>query len=252
METPVIQGAGQIRVFHDLETLSRAAADLLFTLSHMATAARGTFTVAISGGSTPMKLYSLLGSKEYREKIPWKGVHIFWADERAVPKEHEESNFKLANDAFLSKVPLPEENIHRIAGEKDPEEAAREYEEEIRTFFGGSGLPVFDLVILGMGEDGHTASLFPGSPVLNERSRLAVPAYPETMKTQRVTLTLPVLKQAAHVLFLVPGSAKAQILYDILEGGKEDQYPAGLVRPVSGGLEWLIEREAAAKLSSAE
>lgn len=243
--------AGQIRVFHDLEALSRAAADLFFTLSHMAIAARKKFTVALSGGSTPARLYSLLGSDEYCEKITWQGVHVFWTDERAVPKEHPESNYRLADTSLLSKVPLPAGNIHRIRGEEEPRSAAQRYEEEIRQFFGGTQVPVFDLVILGAGEDGHTASLFPGSAPLNERVRLAAPVLMDRPKIDRVTLTLPVLNHAAHILFLVSGRKKGDILRELLEGEHRDTYPAGLVQPVNGSLEWLVDKDAAALLRNA-
>lgn len=242
--------AGQVRVFHDLEALSRAAADLFFTLSHMAIAARKKFTVALSGGSTPATLYSLLGSDEYREKITWQGVHVFWADERAVPKEHPESNYRLADTSLLSKVPLPAGNIHRIGGEKEPQGAAQDYDEEMRQFFGGTQVPVFDLVILGAGEDGHTASLFPGSTSLNEHVRLAAPVFMDLPNIDRVTLTLPVLNHAAHILFLVSGEKKGDILRELLEGEHRDTYPAGLVQPVKGSLEWLVDKDAAALLQN--
>ncbi len=243
--------AGQIRVFHDLEALSRAAADLFFTLSHMAISVRKKFAVAFSGGSTPARLYALLASDEYREKVTWKGVHVFWADERSVPKEHPESNYRLAYTSLLSKVPLPAGNIHRIRGEEDPRGAAEEYDEAMRQFFGGTLVPVFDLVILGVGEDGHTASLFPGSASLNERVRLAAPVLMDRPKIDRVTLTLPVLNHAAHILFLVSGRKKGDILRELLEGEYRDTYPAGLVQPVNGSLEWLVDKDAAALLRNA-
>ena len=158
---------------------------------------------------------------EYRNQVHWHSVHFFWVDERCVPKEHEESNFKTAFDALLSKVPIPDENIHRIRGEEDPERGARDYEEDVRKFFGMSGLPMFDLVILGMGEDGHTASLFPGSKSLEEAIRLAVPVYLEKPNWNRITLTLPVLNNAAQIIFLVAGRSKAAVLSEILGDGHQ-------------------------------
>jgi 6-phosphogluconolactonase len=170
-----------------------------------------------------------------------------------VPKEHEESNFKTAFNRLLSKVPIPDENIHRIRGEEDPDQAATDYEKEVRRFFGMSGLPMFDLVILGMGEDGHTASLFPGSNLLKERIRLAAPVYLERPNRNRITLTLPVLNNATQILFLVAGHSKADVVYEILEDGrKRERYPAGLIHPVHGSITWLIDQEAAEKLRGIE
>jgi 6-phosphogluconolactonase len=170
-----------------------------------------------------------------------------------VPKEDEESNFKTAFDRLLSKVSIPDENIHRIKGEEDPDKAARGYEKEVRRFFGMSGLPMFDLVILGMGEDGHTASLFPGSNLLKERIRLAAPVYLEKPNRKRITLTLPVLNNATQILFLVAGHSKADVVYEILgHGQKKERYPAGLIRPVHGSITWLIDQEAAEKLGEIE
>jgi 6-phosphogluconolactonase len=175
-------------------------------------------------------------------------MHIFWADERCVPLDRPESNYKLAHDAFLSSVPLPAENIHRIRGEEEPAEAAQAYEDELRSFISSPGVMVFDLIILGAGEDGHTASLFPGSAALRERTRLAVPVFLEQPKINRVTLTLPVLNHAAQVLFLASGRAKVDVVWDILEGGDTRHYPAGRVRPVNGDVTWFIDRQAAGKL----
>lgn len=237
----------QVRTFQDRKALSRAAADLFVSLSRNTIAAQGRFAVALSGGSTPKGLYTLLGTVPYREAVPWPRVHLFWADERCVPQDHPESNYKLAYDAFLSRVSLPSENIHRIRGEEEPGKAARVYEDDLRRFFGG-GVPVFDLLLLGAGEDGHTASLFPGSPSLHETTRVALPVYLERPKRDRVTLTLPVLNRAAHVLFLASGRAKAAVVSEILEGGNVQRYPAGLVQPVNGDVLWLIDREAAVKL----
>lgn len=228
--------------------MSRAAADFFVTLANQRIAAEGRFAVALSGGSSPKQLYTFLGSPPYRDAVPWPQVHFFWADERCVLPDHPKSNYKLAFDAFLSRIPLPDANIHRIKGEEGPVAAAQSYEEDLRIFFGGPGVPVFDLIMLGVGEDGHTASLFPGSPSLQETVRLAVPVYLERPKRDRVTLTLPVLKHAAHVLFLASGRAKADVVSGVLDGNNVRRYPAGLVRPVNGEVTWLIDREAAEKL----
>lgn len=240
---------GELLVFSDLEELSHMAASFLSCIAGTSIASRGKFTVAISGGSTPKRLYFLLGT-EYREKVQWDGVEVFWADERCVPAGHEESNYESARDLLLSNVPVKKGNIHRIRGELPPEQGALRYEEEIRACFGSPGIPVFDLIILGMGQDGHTASLFPGSGSLKETGRLAVPVHLQRPETpERITLTLPVLNNAAHVLFLVSGSLKADVIRDILEDkDKRNNYPAGLVSPAHGDLTWLIDREAASKL----
>jgi 6-phosphogluconolactonase len=250
METLVTPGSDvSIQVLSDLDAISHKAAEIFLNLSTNSLPAKESFAVALSGGSTPRRFYRLLGSAPYRNQVGWRRIHFFWADERCVPREHEESNFKTVYDAFLSRVPVPEANIHRIRGEKSPDEAAREYDGAIKAFRGGTEIPVFDLIILGMGEDGHTASLFPGSEALREKKRLAVPVYKGGQEVHRVTLTLPILNNAFQVLFLVSGQSKSKVLSEILEGGeKRSGYPAGLVAPAHGKITWLIDREAAEKL----
>ncbi len=240
----------QVRVFPDPEALSRAAAEFFVALSKKTIASQGRFIVALSGGSTPRRLYTLLGSLPYRNDIGWKQVHVFWADERCVPEYHEESNFKLAVDTLLSRVAIPRENIHRIRGEDGPERAAEEYERNIRSFFGTTEFPVFDLILLGAGEDGHTASLFPGSPALRERTRLAAAVHLEPPKPGRVTLTLPVLNHAAQTLFLASGNAKAGVVHAVLENRNPLHYPAGLIQPVQGGVSWFVDTQAAGLLTA--
>jgi 6-phosphogluconolactonase len=235
----------KIHVLLDLEAISHEAASLSVALAKKSIGERGRFVTALSGGSTPRKLYDLLASEPYRGQVDWERVHVFWADERCVPPDHMESNFRLAFDRVLSKVPLPKENIHRIRGEVPPEEGAQDYEKNLRQFF-GTGFPVLDLIILGMGEDGHTASLFPGSESIEETERLVVPVYLDKSKWARITLTFPVLNHARQIVFLVSGRAKAAVLSEVL--GNEDQrekYPAGLIEPVHGQLTWLIDEEAA-------
>lgn len=240
----------QVRVFPDTEALSRAAAEFFTAFSKKAVASHGGFTVALSGGSTPRRLYTLLGSPPYRNAVDWKQTHVFWADERCVPEYHEESNFKLAVDTLLSRVAIPKENIHRIKGEDGPERAAEEYERDLRSFFDTTEFPVFDLVLLGAGEDGHTASLFPGSPVLRERTRLAAAVNLQSPKPGRVTLTLPMLNHAVQTLFLASGPAKARVVHAILENGNPLHYPAGLVQPVRGGVTWFVDKQAAGLLTT--
>ncbi len=250
METPLITDSNlQIETFPDLEAISHKAAEIFLSLSRSALQSKESFAVALSGGSTPRKFYHLLGCTPYCRQIEWQRIHFFWADERCVPPDHEQSNFKTVYDALLSTVPVPGENIHRIRGEESPEEAARAYEAVMETFWGKDNMPVFDLIVLGMGEDGHTASLFPETEALNEEKRFAVPVYRKKPEINRVTLTLPVLNNASQVLFLVSGQAKAKVLAAILGGGgTKDHYPAGLVSPARGKITWLIDQEAASLL----
>jgi 6-phosphogluconolactonase len=250
METSVIERSNRkIEVLSDLEALSHRAASIFVRASRNSIAAKKRFAVAISGGSTPRRLYMLLGSEAYRDHVDWQSVHFFWADERCVSKDDEASNFKMAFDALLSTIALPEENIHRIKDEEAPDQAARDYEEEIRGFFGRAGWPEFNFVILGVGEDGHTASLFPGSKSLEETARLAIPVYLGEPRKDRITLTLPVLNNADQVLFLVAGHSKAAVLSEVFEETeKKRRLPVELINLVHGNMVWLIDQEAAGKL----
>jgi 6-phosphogluconolactonase len=242
-ETP-----GTVVVLPDLDALSHEAAQIFVLLSQASIAARGKFAVALSGGSTPRALYSLLAQERYSGAVEWNKVHLFWADERCVPPDHPASNFKLASETFISSVTLPSENSHRIKGEKEAAVAAGEYEQDIRAFFAGEGVPAFDLVILGVGEDGHTASLFPGSSALTETKRFAVPVLRKRPGPDRVTLTLPSLNNALHVLFLAAGKTKAAVLREIIDEGNRMGHPAGLLRPARGSVRWLLDRDAASQL----
>src|SRR5574337_1721503 len=237
-----------IRKFPDPDSLSREAADFMLACSRRVLASRERFTVALSGGATPKKLYSLLAAPPWRDAFPWPGTHIFWSDGRCVPPGNPESNYKLAFDGFLSRLPLPAQNIHRIRGEAGPDEAARGYEKELWSFFGEDTLPRFDLVLLGVGEDGHTASLFPGAGALQEQNRLALPVRVDPPGLNRVTLSLRVLNNAARVLFLAAGGSKAKVVREIAAEGNRRGYPAGLVRPAHGTLVWMIDQEAGSQL----
>jgi 6-phosphogluconolactonase len=249
MEAVVTNGLqAQVAVFSDIEELSHAAAERFVSLSRAAIISHGIFATALSGGSTPRRLYSLLGMPSYCDSIDWKRVHVFWADERCVPPSHESSNYKLAADTFLVKAAVPVKNIHRIRGEEGADIAAAAYQEELRSFFTNSHQPVFDLVVLGAGVDGHTASLFPGSPWLRERSREAVPVYKEKPEVSRVSLALPVLNNAADVIFLVSGEEKADMVCEVLKFNNHKQYPAGLVQPANGRLSWFLDKAAAARM----
>jgi 6-phosphogluconolactonase len=249
METAVTAPSeADVRVFEDNGSLSHAAAELFVELGKSAVASQGWFPVALSGGSTPRQFYALLGSSPYRNSVDWHRVHVFWADERCVPQYHPESNFKLVYDALLSTISIPEDNIHRIKGEVGPEKAAREYEQEIIKLFGPHN-PIFDLIVLGVGKDGHTASIFPGSEAIHETIRIAIPVFLDKANVGRVTLTLPVINLAAHVLMLASGKAKSEVVREVLAGENLNQYPAGLVNPKNKRLTWLIDQEAAASLN---
>lgn len=212
----------------------------------------GRFTVALSGGTTPRSLYARLASEPFRSRLDWSRVRVFWGDERCVPPDHPDSNYRLAEELLLSRVPIRPENIHRMRGEAtDPDLAAAEYAGELQSAFGlkRGERPRFDLILLGMGADGHTASLFPHSPALREVTRLAVAVYVEAVKGYRLTLTLPVLNGAATVLFLISGSDKAQRLRTVLTGKPSPGAPASLVRPERGTLHWIVDRAAATGLA---
>lgn len=240
----------EVRVFPDAVSATRAAAGE-FVSAYAGTAIESRlFAAALSGGSTPVAFFRLLATKEYREQVDWGRCHLFWVDERCVPPTHKDSNFGAAYDALLSRVPIPPGNVHRIMGELGPDEAAVRYEHELRRHFGSEAIPCFDLVMLGMGADGHTASLFPGSGALTEQVRLAVPVYSEGLASHRVTLTLPVLNHAYNVVFLVTGRDKAGVVREVLGGGEgAGHYPAGIVRPEHGRLVWIMDQEAASSFS---
>jgi 6-phosphogluconolactonase len=238
-----------VRIFPEVHALSHAAADVFRTIADEAVQERGRFAVALSGGSTPKELYMILGNKPYADRIDWERIHLFWADERCVPPEHGDSNFRLARELLISRVPIPGENIHRIRGEAGAEKAAAAYEQDLKAYFGNGDWPSFDLAILGTGEDGHTASLFPGFPQVQEQRRLAAPVFAGAEKRDRVTLTLPVLNHARRVLFLVAGPSKSRIVRSILRDGNPDGLPAGLVQPAAGVCTWFLDEDAAASLS---
>ncbi len=234
----------KVLVYENPQELAGAAAADFVRRANEAIESRGRFAVALAGGSTPRATYELLAS-DYADALDWSRVHIFFGDERGVPPDHEDSNYRMAHDALLSHVPVG--GVHRMRGELPPEEAAAAYEEELRKFFGAVGFPTLDLIMLGTGEDGHTASLFPDTPALDERERWAVANPVEKLGTTRITLTSPVINASRAVSFLVAGEGKAEAMREILEGnGSPRQYPAKLIQP-DGELTWMLDR-AAAKL----
>jgi 6-phosphogluconolactonase len=246
-------GEREIVVCRDVEDLNQRAAEHFVTISNRSVDSSGRFTVALSGGSTPKGLYSRLAQAGYRERIPWCGIHFFWGDERCVPPDHPESNYRMVYESLLSKIDVLAENVHRMKGEKEPAVAAAEYEAELKNCFNlpAGSLPRFDLVLLGIGEDGHTASLFPGSDALDETERLVVAPFVEKLGAHRLTLTLPVLNHAAQIDFLVAGQSKGDVLKELLEvKGESSRLPAARIQPRDGQLFWFITQDAAEKLKS--
>lgn len=240
-------GRATIYIVRDREELSHAVAERIVVLSGEALADHGRFTVALSGGSTPRSLYGVLASPDYSARVPWGATHLFWGDERCVPPDSADSNYEMVRESLMSKVDLKPGNVHPLSGQdKDPAAAARKYEEELcRTFELSAGaIPRFDLVLLGLGSDGHTASLFPGTAALSERKRLVVENYVDKLSSFRITLTLPVLNAAAHLVFLVAGDDKKEIFPQVVKP-EPVLYPAQLVQPPDGKLEWYADRAAA-------
>jgi len=241
----------EIVIVPDSAVLAREAARRFAELAREAAESWGRFSVALSGGSTPGALYRLLGEEPYREQVPWDQVHLFWGDERCVPPDDPGSNYRLVSDALLNHVPIPSGNVHRVRGELEPRTAAKAYERALNDFYCGTRTR-FDLVLLGVGGDGHTASLFPGSATRQEAGRLAiaVEAHYQGRPASRVTLTLPAINSARHVWFLVTGSAKAGIVQSVLEG-PDRGLPAQQISPTAGVLTWLLDAEAASQLELA-
>ncbi|MGD8867358.1 MAG: 6-phosphogluconolactonase [Gemmatimonadales bacterium] len=241
-------GAPTVHIFEDGEALARGAADEFSRRALTRTEAGDSFSVALSGGSTPKRLFELLAAEPLRSRIPWPQIRFFWGDERTVPPEHPDNNFGMADRLLLSRVPIRHENVHRMPAEHTPpDRAAAEYEATLHRVFrlAGENLPRFDLVFLGMGSDGHTASLFPGTAALTETRRLVVANWIEKLDAHRLTLTCPVFNRAACIVFLVSGAEKSEMLARVLaDGGSRPRYPAQLIRPTEGELHWYIDRAA--------
>jgi 6-phosphogluconolactonase len=238
-----------IQIFEDKSQLSKVAADLFLKTAQEAVAQNGRFTIALTGGSSPVQLYTLLAQSPYLEQVPWPQTYVFWGDERWVPLTDERSNARMARETLLSKVPIPEEQIYPMwADDVEPTDFAIRYEEVLKKHF-DQQLPRFDLILLGMGDDGHTASLFPHTGVLRERSRWVEAYYLEPQSMYRVTLTAPLINQAKTICFLTFGSNKAHALHEVLEGEPNpDQYPSQLIHSEAGEVLWLVDESAAAQL----
>jgi 6-phosphogluconolactonase len=240
---------GKVIVIPDASSLYEAAAEMVVQAAADAIAKRGRFTIALSGGSTPKALYALLATHPWRARIDWSKTHFFWGDERWVPSTDKDSNYRMTNEALLSKIAVPLENIHRTETDSgEPQESAAKYEQEIRKFFGAR--PQFDLILLGLGTNGHTASLFPHQPTLNVRDRLVVADYIDEVKMNRITFTVPLINDSRTILFLASGKDKASVLEDVLRGPRDPQrLPSQLIRAAEeGSLIWLADAAAAADL----
>jgi 6-phosphogluconolactonase len=238
-----------VLVFDTSEQVAQAAAERFLDCSTASIRDHGSFAVALAGGSTPRRAYELLSTDEFKNRVDWAHVHLFFGDERMVPPDSPESNYRMVKEALLSQVPLPPENVHRIYGEALPQESAESYDAELKSFFGATQWPRFDLVLLGMGDDGHTASLFPGSSALKVDGEWVVATRHSESGQARITLTLPVINHSARVVFLVTGEKKAAQLVQVLHGdAANEDLPAGKIKPADGVLEWLIDRSAAAEL----
>ena len=243
---------GYLEVFESGEHLVRAAVDRIARNLHEATERRGIASIVLSGGTTPRSIYELLAMPDYSRRVDWSRVHFFWGDERCVPRFSPESNFRMASEALLSKIAVPEQNVHHIFTDLPANEAAARYEDEIRALFklDEAQWPEFDVFLLGLGEDGHTASIFPDSHALNETRRLFIDVYVEKLQSHRITVTLPVINNAMHVIFIVSGKSKSLILHKVLETSVI-QYPAHLVDPRSRDLCWMVDADAASHLETA-
>ncbi len=273
MSSPFVIGNARVFIFENAAALARNAADRFVALAQESIAARGHFAVALSGGATPRALYKLLATPEFSARIEWARAHLFWGDERAVPPDHRDSNFKMANDALIARAPIPPANVHRLRGELPPADAAREYEQILRACLPpqkmeriqmetdadfssprasalirvpDSSFPRLDLILLGLGADGHTASLFPHAAALREESRTVVAPYIEKLRAHRLTLTAPTINAARHILFLVAGAGKAEMVRAVLRGDyRPDDLPAQMIQPANGECVWLLDQAAA-------
>lgn len=233
-----------IQVCNDPESLSEAAARLFVKRSRRAVQVQNQFSVALAGGHTPERTYQILSQPHFHDQVPWTKVHVFWSDERCVPPDDPRSNAHMAHQALLDRVPIPPDQIHPIRCNQNPQQAAEEYESLLRDFFAGRS-SCFDLILLGLGENGHTASIFPGTLAVEEQKRWVTAVFVAEQAMWRITMTPLLINQAAMVAFLVAGTAKARVLQRVL-GGPFESYdlPAQLIQPVSGGLDWIVDEAA--------
>jgi 6-phosphogluconolactonase len=239
----------RIHVYPNKEKLVAATAERVINLIGQAIQENGLCNIALAGGNTPREVYSMLAANSYRDRVDWNGLHLFWGDERMVPPEHQDSNFRMVQQTLLEHIKIPDGNAHRIRGEITPEKAAAEYAELLHDHFREDS-PHFDLILLGIGEDGHTASLFPDTDAIEECERHTVAVFVPRLNTWRVTLTLPVLNAAREVIFLVSGSSKSNIIQRIMSVKQPTKdLPATMVNPENGTLRWILDSEAAALIN---
>ena len=238
----------EIKVLKDLSEINRAAADIFVEQARRAVMEKGQFTLALTGGSSPVELHKMLAQEPYLSQVDWGKCFVFWGDERWVPLHDERSNARMAFETLLNHVPVPKEQIFPMwSKDKAPQEHAAEYERQLQLVLGKQG--VFDLIFLGMGDDGHTASLFPGTEVLNEEAAWVKAYYLDPQQMYRITLTAPLINRAKNIVFLVNGEKKAPALREVLEGKRNpQQYPAQLISPKEGEVSWLVDQTAASKL----
>ncbi len=233
-----------IKVVADPAAVASTAAKRIVDLAEDAIATRGSFSIALSGGSTPKALFQLLAAEPYLKRIDWKNWKIYFGDERCVPPTHPDSNFRMASEAMLTKVPIPPDQIHRMKGELDPQQAATEYGQLLKQNFGDGGL---DIILLGMGDDGHTASLFPKTAALNETHHRCVANFVEKLGVWRITMTAPFINRARQIIIMATGAAKADRLHQVLDGPPDTQnLPIQLIDPPNGQDLWLLDSAAAA------
>ena len=239
-----------IAIYPDLDTISQQAAAYVARIAREAIVTRGRFTIALSGGGTPRKLYSLLATGSYSSQIDWKLVDIFWSDERCVPPDDPESNYYMAQEAMLQHLSIPVAQVHRMPADRpDRDAASLAYTRDMQQVFGTNHVPDFDLIQLGMGPEGHTASLFPHQPSLHETQRLVMPVSVPKPPPDRLTFTPPILNAAHHILFLVTGADKADALHAVIEGpANPEEYPAQIVQPPNGEVTWMVDSAIAQKL----
>ena len=239
-----------LRVFQNPKALAQAAAELMIEISKQAIKSRGRFVIALSGGTTPENLYTLLTKPSYSEQIPWEKTFVFWGDERFVPSDDNLNNAHMAKHLLLNHIDIPSININPIPVDVEPEEAAKKYESTIKEFF-GKDAPHFDLIFLGLGDDGHTASLFPGSKLIFEKTRFVWAAYVAEQNMYRITMTPLLINKSYNIMFLVEGEKKAGILNTVLYGSQQpDKFPAQIINTDEGELYWFVDQKAAALLTN--
>jgi 6-phosphogluconolactonase len=237
--------ARKIEIYPTKLELVKAVAEKIAVVINQTVHERGRCAIALSGGSTPRDVYVLLAAESYQKRINWENVYLFWGDERTVPPDHSDSNFNMVREALLRHIAIPETNVYRMRGEITPETAASEYAQLLKEFFGGKW-PRFDLILLGVGEDGHTASLFPGTSALHETKKVVSAVFVPKFSTWRITLTLPLFNAARTVMFIMSGGSKSEIARRVVNAQQPDkELPATLIRPENGDLYWMLDADAA-------